>query len=91
MNNQKPDTTSVYITDASGKQHFRTLCSTQYHMAEVRNMQRRLDSARANPAAWQFLDIATARIVIEHSAPLAGMSDDELLAELQGWSGYPGQ
>ena len=84
MNNQLQNTTSVYITDASGRSYFRTLCSTQYHMAEVRNMQRRLDSARANPAAWKFLDIATARIVVEHSSPLTDMSDDELLAELQG-------
>lgn len=79
-----PGTSTVYIVDAAGKPYFRTTCATAYHSAEIRNMGRKLEAARANPAAFSFLDLKTARIVAEHASPVDAIDDDELLAALAG-------
>lgn len=75
-----PNTTKVYITDKNDKRHFNTLCSTDYYMSEYRNMERHLKQANATPDRYSFLDVATAKIVVEHSEPQ--LTDDELLKEL---------
>ena len=59
------ETIQVYITDKTGKKYFKTLCGTAYAQSEVRNMQRHLDQANAHPAAYKFLDVASATIVNE--------------------------
>lgn len=71
--------TSLYISDNSGRQMFRTICSTEFKAPEIRNLERHLDMAKRYPHQYKFLDIDSARI---YEDGVALMSDDELLAEL---------
>lgn len=73
------DSTVLHIQDKNGA-HFRTVCSTAYKAAEIRNLERHLNNARANPKAYGFLDLDTARIYENGEARL---SDDEILKELE--------
>ena len=59
-------TTTLYITDKSGDKLFKTICSTEFYTSEERNLNRKLEEAMKCPETYHFLDIATARIVIEH-------------------------
>ena len=58
--------TEVYITDKTEKPMFKTLCATAYYESEVRNLHRKLIEAEKYPEAYKFLDLDTARIVINH-------------------------
>lgn len=75
-------TSTLYITDKTGRESFKTLCSTQYASSERRNLQGHINAAIKNPKAYRFLDIATARIVQVDADILPVMTDDEILAEL---------
>lgn len=59
------DTTHLYITDKNGGKHFRTTCSTLYKSSEVHNLTRHLEQAKLHPSHYNFMDIATAKIVEE--------------------------
>jgi hypothetical protein len=79
-------TATVYITDKSNRKMFNTLCSADYVYPEIRNMERHLKSARNNPKAYHFLDLETAKIMVndvEHSeSPKITLSDEEILEVL---------
>lgn len=80
-----PGTTQIYITDKTGKESFKTLCSAAYVSSERRNLQGHLNAAAKNPKAYGFIDLATARIVQVDANVLLDipdMTDDELLTEL---------
>ena len=59
-------TTTLYITDKSGRKLFKTICSTEFYTSEERNLRRKLEEAMEYPEIYGLIDIATARIVIEH-------------------------
>lgn len=72
---------NVYLTDKSGKKMWDTTASPMSTDSEIRNLKRHLEMAAKHPARYSFLDLATARIMVD-GEPLIEMSDDELLAEL---------
>ena len=74
---------TVCIQDKNGK-HWNTLCSADYTAPEIRNMQRHLQQAAKHPAQYQFLDLASAVILVdgEPYAPVFTSEDDELLKQL---------
>lgn len=76
------DTTTIYLTDKTGRKMFNTLCSTQYASSERRNLERHIAQAKATPERYSFLDVETVRIVQVDANPLPDMTDDEILAEL---------
>ena len=86
MNNIKKDiemlqgTTELWITDKTGKESFKTLCSTEYHTSELRNLQQHVDYAKKRPELYNFLDVNSMEIVVRHADEQK--SDEELLAEL---------
>lgn len=57
-------TSSICIQDKNGK-YFKTLCGAGYEAPEIRNMQRHLINAKANPHAFKFLDLSTAVIMVD--------------------------
>lgn len=81
-------TSTVYITDKTGKKFFNTLCSTAYAMSEVRNLNKKLDEAKQYPQIYKFLDIETAKVICDGECgdylPKVdfNMSDEELLKSL---------
>ena len=75
-------TTTIYLTDKNGNKHFNTLCSTVYASSERRNLERHIAQAKATPALYSFMDVATMRIVQIDADTLPDMTDDELLNEL---------
>lgn len=54
--------TDLWITDKTGKKHFKTTCSTEYQDSEFRNLSRHLMQAMMHPKLYTFLDVDTARI-----------------------------
>lgn len=77
MNNKH---SKVCIKDKNGN-HFNTLCSPDYTAPEIRNMRRHLDMAAKHPDLYKFLDLLTAKIVVDGEDYL-DISDEQLLAEL---------
>lgn len=75
-------TSQLWITDKTGRESFKTLCSTAYASSERRNLQGHINAAAKNPKAYGFLDVATARIVQVDADALPDTSDDEILQEL---------
>lgn len=77
-----PKTSTVCIEDKNGK-YWNTLCSSDFIAPEIRNMQRHLDLAKLNPDKFKFLDLDTAKILVD-GVPYARLSveDDKLLTEL---------
>lgn len=75
-------TAQVYITDKSGEKFFNTVCSAYHTDSEVKNMKYHLSNANHKPSLYDFLDIETAKIVVD--SDLDKITDDELLAELGG-------
>lgn len=75
-------TTQIFLTDKNGKKHFNTLCSTAYASPERRNLERHIAQAKATPARYSFLDVATMRIEQVDADAVPYMTDDEILAEL---------
>ena len=59
-------TTTLYITDKSGDKLFKTICSTEFYTSEERNLNRKLKEVIDYPEMYGFIDMFTARIVIEH-------------------------
>lgn len=76
----------VYITDKSGKQMFSCCASPMSTMSEIRNLKRHIAQAKANPAAYKFLDVDSAVVMLNgtvYSDPIETEIDtDELLKEL---------
>ena len=68
----------IHIEDASGKQHFVTTASPMSTQSEIRNLKRHLEQAKKYPQQYKFLDVATARVVVDDE-PTINMSDDDLL------------
>lgn len=73
------ETTTLYISDKTGKKFWNTVCSTEFKAPEIRNLERHLCQAKNHPVVYSFLDYDTARIY-ENGQPM--MTDDELLADL---------
>ena len=76
---------TVCISDVTGKKYFNTLCSAKYASSEIRNMGRHLEQAKKHPLQFRFLDIPTAHILLDGKpiSPIAfNMTDDELLTAL---------
>jgi len=67
---------TVCIEDKNGK-HYNTLCSPDYTAPEIRNMQRHLELAAKNPKAFHFLDLPTARILV-NGEPLPQLTNADL-------------
>lgn len=86
------NTTNVYITDKNNGKHFNTICSSDYAMSEVRNLERKLSQARECSESFHFLDIDTAEVVVDGECgdylpkalniEIEGKSDTQLLNEL---------
>lgn len=79
MNN----TITMWITDKTGKEFFKTICGRGYHEGELRNLQGHLINARNQPAHYKFLDIDTAVIKIDGlTYSQIDLEDEELLRKL---------
>lgn len=77
------NTTQIYLTDKNGYVGFKTLCPTVYAASERRNLERHIMQARATPARYSFLDVASVRVVqVDANAMPDSMTDDEILTAL---------
>jgi hypothetical protein len=77
---------SIHITDKTGNKFFKTEASPMSTPSEIRNLQRHVDAIKANAKGFEFVDSASAVLMLD-GLPYVSladilMSDDELLAEL---------
>ncbi len=75
-------TSTVCITDKTGKKFWNTLCSSDFTAPEVRNMQRHIVAALQNPEQYKFLDLPSAIILVD-GEEYVEMTDENILAELE--------
>lgn len=76
---------NVYITDKTGQKFFNTNASPMSTISEIRNLTRHLESIKANAKGYEFVDSASATLMLDGEP--YGMiddilDDDRLLAEL---------
>lgn len=55
----------IYITDKSGKRFWNTHASSWGRQSEINNLKNHLKQAKEHPEMYRFLDIETARIVVD--------------------------
>lgn len=77
---------TLCITDKSGNEQFRRTVDPTAVQSEIRNLQRHVSQAKANPKAYTFLDAQSAVILLNGSVykeyEAADIDDDDLLREL---------
>lgn len=56
---------TAYITDKSGNKYFTETTGVAFIGSVKRDLQRHLDNAKKHPKFYKFLDIETAKIVVE--------------------------
>ena len=76
---------NVYITDKTGQKFFNTNASHMSTMSEVRNLNRHLEAIKANAKGYEFVDSASATLMLDgepYGTMMDDILDDDLLAEL---------
>jgi UV DNA damage repair endonuclease len=58
---------NLHITDKTGKEFLKTVASPLATESEIRNLKKHISAAKSNPKAYKFLDIPTAKIVMDGS------------------------
>lgn len=76
------ESTQIYITDATGRKWFNTCCSVEFKAPVLRDMRRQLEQAAKYPKHYEWLHLASARIVDESAQD--DITDSQLLDAL-GW------
>jgi hypothetical protein len=71
----------LYITDSSGKKFWRTTAGFGFHGGEKRNLEHHFRNIKAGMPAWQFVDAATARLVLEVDGKEVGWDDTEFVTQ----------
>ena len=81
MNN---DWHAIHITDITGAEFFKCVASPMSTESEIKNLKKHLNAAQKNPSAYKFLDVATAKIVLDGSdyGVSVDIDYDAMLAEL---------
>jgi hypothetical protein len=77
---------NICITDKSGNEFFKATASPLATFSEIKNLKRHIEQAKAHPQHYNFLDVATAVIMLDgevYSEPRVEDFDaDALLKEL---------
>jgi len=75
---------TIYITDKNKGIHFKVNASPASTLSEIRNLKSHLKQARKYPNSYNFLDIATAIIILDGEPynEIKIISDCDLLSEL---------
>ena len=76
---------NLHITDKTGKKFFNTDASPMSTMSEIRNLQRHLEAIKANAKGYEFVDSASATLMLDgepYGTMMDDILDDDLLAEL---------
>ena len=76
---------NLHITDKTGKKFFNTDASPMSTMSEIRNLQRHLEAIKANAKGYEFVDSASATLMLDrepYGTMMYDILDDDLLAEL---------
>lgn len=79
------DWSNVYLTDKSGKKFFNTVASPMSTESEVRNLKRQLENAKMYPDMYKFLDISTAKVMVneEQVYPIIAQDLNDIMKELE--------
>ena len=76
---------NVYITDKTGQKFFNTNASPMSTMSEIRNLTRHLEAIKAYAKGYEFVDSASAMLMLDgkpYGTMMDDILDDDLLAEL---------
>ena len=76
---------NLHITDKTGKKFFNTDASPMSTMSEIRNLQRHVEAIKANAKGYEFVDSASATLMLDgepYGTMMDDILDDDLLAEL---------
>lgn len=56
-----------YLTDKNGGKMFKNIVGKGFEDSAVRELENHISTAKKNPAYYNFLDVETAKIVIEEN------------------------
>ena len=75
---------TLHITDNTGIELFKVTASPMSTMSELKNLKKHLAAAKCTPKAYKFLNIATAKIMLDGAVygETTDVDADALLAEL---------